>query len=627
MKNQIIIGMAGHIDHGKTSIVKLLTGHNTDVLKQEKERGMTIDIGFAHFNENITIIDVPGHEKFIKNMVTGISYIDIAILVIAADDGVMPQTIEHFEILKILNVKKGIIILNKIDLVDEEWIDLVEAEIKELVKGSFLENQSIFRVSTVNSVGLEEVKSQVLASSISNVEDLKNNRGLFRMYVDRSFSQQGFGTVVTGTVISGEIKVGSSLYAFPANKKVRLRSAQTHHNNIDQIKIGYRAALNLNGIDKKEIERGGHLSNLNVFDSISTFLAKVSLLDTEGSSLSQNQRLRFHIGTSEVIGRISICGNNSLKKSESGICLIKLEEPIVLSFQDKFLIRSYSPMKTIGGGVVEDINCFGKWSQVKEFANQLVSKKNIAEKMNFIIQNQSGFPFTTDKIQSRFGMSFDKIVEYLDSNKDYSILEYLSEKWIVTNKQLDAFLNRIVDEIKKFHTKNPYRSGVLKKELNQKVESDEVFFDFSIKLLIDKNKIIRDKEIIKLENFKINLSVSELATQKKVIEILDSQGFSSQNYIQIASKLNISSDKLKLLINIAEQDHKIIRINEDLLFTYKNFTNLVDEVKKYFSTNNKLSVADFKDIAKTSRKYAVPLLEFLDKKNITYREDNYRKLV
>tara|TARA_Y100000768_G_scaffold341048_1_gene285295 strand:- start:1329 stop:3212 length:1884 start_codon:yes stop_codon:yes gene_type:complete len=627
MKSQVIIGMAGHIDHGKTSIVKLLTGHNTDILKQEQERGMTIDIGFAHFNENITIIDVPGHEKFIKNMVTGISYIDVAILVIAADDGVMPQTIEHFEILKILNVKKGIIILNKIDLVDEEWIDLVESEIEELVRGSFLENQSIFRVSSVNKTGFEEVKSQVLASSVSNDEDLKNNRGLFRMYIDRSFSQQGFGTVVTGTVISGEIKVGSSLCALPANKKVRLRSAQSHHNNIDQIKIGYRAALNLNGIDKKDIERGSHLSNLNVFDSISTFLAKVTLLDNEGSSLSQNQRLRFHIGTSEVIGRISICNNNILNKSESGICLIKLEDPIVLSFQDKFLIRTYSPMKTIGGGLVEDINCFGKWSQVKEFANQLANKTNIAEKMNFIIQNQLGYPFTVDKIQSRFGMSFDKIVEYLDSNKEYSILEYLSEKWIVTNRQLDIFLNRIVDEIKKFHSKNPYRSGVLKKELNQKVESDEVFFDFSIKLLIDKNEIIRDKEIIKLENFKINLSSSELDAQDKVIEILDSQGFSSQNYIQIASTLNISSDKLKLLINIAEQDRKIIRINEDLLFTYKNFINLVDDVKKYFSKNDKLSVADFKDIAKTSRKYAVPLLEFLDKKNITFREDNYRRLV
>ena len=627
MKDQIVIGMAGHIDHGKTSIVKLLTGQNTDILKQEKERGMTIDIGFAHLSENMTIIDVPGHEKFIKNMVTGISYIDLSVLVVAADDGVMPQTIEHFEILKILNVKKGIIIINKIDLVEDEWVDLVESEIKELVKGSFLENQSIFRISATKNIGLEEVKAKLLESSFSNDENMENNRGLFRLYVDRSFSQQGFGTVVTGTVISGQIEVGNSLYALPANKQARLRSAQSHYNNIDTLKIGYRAALNLNGIDKKEIERGAHLSSLDAFDSISTFLAKVSLLNSEGVVLKQNQRLRFHIGTSEVIGRISICDKNVLNKSESGICLIKLEEPIVLSFQDKFLIRAYSPMKTIGGGLVEDINCFGKWGRVKEYANQLIKSTSIADKMNFIIQNQSGFPFTIDKIQSRFGMSFEKIVEHLEFNKKYTIIDHLSEKWVVTDEQLDIFLKRIIDEIEKFHFKNPYRAGVLKKELNQKVESDEVFFDFSINLLIDENKIIRDKEVIKLTDFKINLSSDELAAQEKVIEILDSQGFSSQNYIQIADTLKISADKLKLLINIAEQDRKIIRINEELLFTYKNFINLVDDVKKYFSENEKLSVSDFKDIAKTSRKYAVPLLEYFDKKNITYREENYRKLV
>ena len=224
-------------------------------------------------------------------------------------------------------------------------------------------------------------------------------------------------------------------------------------------------------------------------------------------------------------------------------------------------------------------------------------------------------------------MSFEKIVEYLVFNKNYMIIDHLSEKWVVTNEQLDIFLKRIINEIENFHSKNPYRAGVLKKELNQKIESDEVFFDFSINLLIDENKIIRDKEVIKLTDFKINLSSDELAAQEKVIEILDSQGFSSQNYIQIADTLKLSADKLKLLINIAEQDRKIIRINEELLFTYKNFINLVDDVKKYFSKNEKLSVSDFKDIAKTSRKYAVPLLEYFDKKNITYREENYRKLV
>ena len=627
MKSQFVIGMAGHIDHGKTSIVKLLTGQDTDVLKQEKDRGMTIDIGFAHLSDSITVVDVPGHEKFIKNMVTGISYIDLAILVVAADDGVMPQTIEHFEILKILNVKKGIVVINKIDLVDDEWIDLVESDIKNLIKNSFLDNQPIFKVSTVSSIGMDEVKSSLINFSKINNDSVKNNRGLFRMYVDRAFSQQGFGTVVTGTVISGEVAVGESLHALPISKSVRLRSAQSHHINVEKVKIGDRAALNLNGVEKQQIERGSHLSNLEAFESISTFLANISVLDSEGLELKQNQRLRFHIGTSEVIGRISICDKNKLNRGEAGICLIKLEEAIVLSFQDKFLIRTYSPMKTIGGGVVEDINCIGKWKEIKEYANQFNDKLDIVNKMNFIIENQFGHPFKIQDIQSRFGMSFDKIIECLSVDKKYEIIDYLSEKWILTNKQLKCFLDTIIDSIKDFHDRNPYRSGVLKKELNQKIGADDLFFDYCIKLLLDRKKINRDKESISLIDFKINLSVEEIKIQEEVIKILDEQGFASQNYMQIAEKLKLSSDRLKLLINIAEQDRKIIRINEELLFTSKNFDALINDVKGYFSTNKKLSVGDFKDLAKTSRKYAVPLLEYLDKKNITYREDNYRRLV
>ena len=251
MNKQTIIGMSGHIDHGKTSIVKALTDKDTDVLSQEKERGMTIDIGFAHLSENITIIDVPGHEKFIKNMVTGVNYIDIAVLVIAADDGVMPQTKEHFEILKILNIKRGIIVINKIDLAEKEWIDLIELDIKELVKGSFLENQSIFKISTLNNIGVDTLRNELLSRGLTKTDSLKSNRGLFRMYVDRCFSQQGFGTVTTGTIISGNINVGDKINILPGNHTARLRTAQSHHSNVNTLNIGDRAALNLHGIEKK----------------------------------------------------------------------------------------------------------------------------------------------------------------------------------------------------------------------------------------------------------------------------------------------------------------------------------------------------------------------------------------
>ena len=431
MNQQIIIGLSGHIDHGKTSIVKALTGKNTDTLKQEIDRGMTIDIGFAHLSDKITIIDVPGHEKFIKNMVVGVSSIDLAILVIAADDGIMPQTKEHFEILKILNVDRGIVVINKIDLVDQDWLDLVELEIKELVKNSFLENQPVYKISAFNNIGVDELKEYILNISITKSASIKNDRGLFMMYADRSFSQQGFGTVVTGTVLSGQINTGDKISILPINKTARLRSAQSHYNNIDFLNTGDRGALNLHGISVNEVKRGSHLSNYDYFKSVNKFIAKISILEDSGIKLKQNQRLRFHIGTAEVIGRISICNDAKNQLSSSVICLIKLEHDVVVAFQDQFVVRTYSPMKVVGGGTVEDIECIGKWSQIKEYALKLSYNQSIEDKINFIIENQAGNPITCDDICNRLSMSMSRIVEYLDINKKYVIINYFNEKWVV----------------------------------------------------------------------------------------------------------------------------------------------------------------------------------------------------
>ena len=548
MKKQTVVGMSGHIDHGKTSIVKALTGKDTDVLSQEKERGMTIDIGFAHLSEDITIIDVPGHEKFIKNMVTGVNYIDIAVLAIAADDGVMPQTKEHFEILKILNIKNGIIVINKIDLAEKDWIDLVESDIKELVKDSFLESQPILKISTLNGIGIDSLRDEIVSKSSEKKDSLKNNRGLFRMYIDRCFSQQGFGTVVTGTVISGSIDVGNKINVLPGNYTARLRTAQSHHSSVNTLNIGDRAALNLHGIEKKQIERGSHLSNQDSFSCIDKFIANISILENTNITIKQNQRLRFHIGTSEVIGRVSICDKNSINSGDSSACLIKLEKATIVAFQDDFLIRTYSPMRTVGGGIVEDISCLGKWKDVKEYSLKLISNNTIAEKIFFIIEKQLGRPFNIEDIQSRFGMSFEKIVEYIDYDKNYKILEYLNEKWIVTDNQLESFFQTMLDVIKKFHVENPYKMGILKKQLYQRLYTTEIFLDFCINELLKRGNLVQKKELITLKNFKIDLSDNELIVMNKIISILDEQGFSSQNHSELADSLKSPLRKLNCLL-------------------------------------------------------------------------------
>ena len=627
MKRQTIIGMSGHIDHGKTSIVKALTGKNTDILDQEKDRGMTIDIGFAHLSDEITIIDVPGHEKFIKNMVTGVAYIDMAILVIAADDGIMPQTKEHFEILKILNIQNGFILINKIDLAEEDWISLIESDIRELVKGSFLENQKIFKVSTLKNIGIDDLKDSILKIKLDESNDIPNNRGVFRMYSDRSFSQQGFGTIATGTVMSGNINVGDKVRVLPANQEVRLRAAQSHYNKVSILNIGDRAALNLHGIDKKEIQRGSHISNKDIFLCVDRFIAEISILSSKNKELKQNQRLRFHIGSNEIIGRVSIFENNSIKPGSSGICLIKLEKSVTISFQDQFLIRTYSPMQTIGGGIVQDIECLGKWRDLKKYAINLIKNKTIKEKIIFIIESQKGYPLTLNDIEIRLGMSSKIIMSYIDSYKDYKVIEHLSEKWIVTEKQLNYFLDEILEKIKKFHISNPYSTGIIKKTLFQKISSNEIFFDFCIDKMIHETKLNRESELISLKNFKVNLSEDEILIMNRIIDSLNDQGFNSQNYIELSKSLSVNTQKIKLLISIAEKNKAVIRLNEDLLFTSKNFNNLVEEVKSFLLDKNEMSVSDFKHIAKTTRKYAVPILEYFDKLKITYREDNCRKLV
>ena len=305
--NQVTVGLAGHIDHGKTSIVHSLTGKNTDSLKEEIKRGMTIDIGFAHMSKTISLIDVPGHERFIKNMVSGVSSIDFSILVIAADDGIMPQTIEHFEILELLNIESGIIVLNKIDLVEKEWLDLVELEVNDFVKNSFLEKSMIIKTSNKTGEGIDQLKDEII--KLSQVDYIKDDRGVFRMFLDRVFTMKGFGTVVTGTVSSGKAKIGDELEILPYAKSVKIRGLESHDEKVDEIRLGDRAAINLQIKDKLPIKRGNHLSTKNYFVSTNLIAVKIKKITKSKNNLKNNQRIRFHVGTQEAIGRVLLTGN------------------------------------------------------------------------------------------------------------------------------------------------------------------------------------------------------------------------------------------------------------------------------------------------------------------------------
>jgi len=621
---QIVIGLSGHIDHGKTTLVKAITGISTERHEEEVKRGMTIDIGFAFLTESITLIDVPGHEKFVKNMMAGVSGIDAALLVVAADDGVMPQTREHFEILKLLDIKVGAIAINKVDLVDDDWLELVELDIQELVEDSFLENSIIHKVSALNKIGTDELKNELIQMAES--VPAKISRGVFRLPIDRVFSIKGFGTVITGTVSSGNTKVGDTVEILPGYKKAKIRGIQTHDSSIDSVQLGARAAINLQGIEAIELVRGSQIATPNYFQSHSIFGAKVSLLSSSKHSIVQNQRVRIHLGTQEVMARLALPDRKSIEPGGHAPVIFRLEAPLIAAIGDKFIIRLYSPVITIGGGEVIETELSGKWKNNKEKINCLYHLKD-EEKFRYRIESAEGKPILKSDLGLRLGLASEKIEDIVSADSQLKWVRYKTLTWIIALKQVQILIENLVFFLEKYHEKNPYKSGAQKGEIRQFLKADDYFCDYLLMLLSDENKIKSVNDKWALSEFLIELTNIEDQLLHDLVTVLNGEGFTSSRYDELANKLGADKQKVLLLLNVAEQRGDVLRLDESLMFTRDNFLLLQEKVIKFFDNEPELSVSKFKDLADTSRKYAVPLLEYFDKKKITYRHGNSRKLV
>ena len=613
---QITIGLSGHIDHGKTSIVKCLTGKNTDNLKDEIERGMTIDIGFAHFNKNISLIDVPGHEKFVKNMVAGVSAIDSVILVIAADDGIMPQTKEHFEILKILKINSGIIVINKIDLVDEEWLELIELEVKKFVENTFLNDANIIKVSTIDNIGIDNLKKEIL--NISTIDNNRFDRGIFRMFIDRVFTKKGFGTVVTGTVESGEISKGKQLQILPDSEKVNVRDIHSHDNIVPKLSLGDRGAINLQSVNKDILKRGFHLGEYGYFDLVSN---AVCFINT-ASDLKHNQRIRVHLGTQEVMARVYFVSNDIIKTM---VALLKFENKIVASYRDKFIIRTYSPVTTIGGGEIIDVNINGKWNQNKLYINQFSNRIEESEIVEKIIQRDDTLVFKKSSLCKHLSISIMNLNSILLKINN---LRYYAEDdpWIISSDQYINYSNKICGILTNLHNQNPYNKGFLLDEINNAVLLPDDLLKMILFDMCKENKIKVENDLYSKYEFQVNLSKDKTIIKDKLIDILHEDYFQTLTFSELGKKVNQSEDIVKKLLYIEKSNNNIIIINGEIIFTVKNYNKMLDNLKIYFKNNDSLSVGDFKKIINSSRKYAVPLLEYLDKQKITYRIGNERKI-
>ena len=627
---QYIIGMAGHIDHGKTALIQALTGINTDRLKEEQERGITIDLGFAHFSKNVTIIDVPGHERLIKNMVAGVSTIDLVLFVVAADDGIMPQTREHLDIVKLLGIQNGIFVITKIDLVENEWIDLVEEELRNLLAGSVFENSVILRASAVTGEGIEMVRKAIL-ENLSRIP-FRRDDGIFRLPIDRVFTRPGFGTVVTGSVLSGSIKPGQNVEIWPTGLTARVRGLQSHDSSVQYVKAGYRAALNLANVGQDEVHRGQVITQPGYYQPVERFNATIQVLEDAPVAIKSQMRLRVHIHTAETFARIIIPEINQLKPGESGFVQFRLEQPIYASFRDRFVFRQYSPQVTLGGGVVLETNPirYRKKFHV-EFVRTLhgFSSENPAERLFAAFSLVEIQPLSFRQIQIKIGLNeadTRNLISKFIAQKSLVHFTHGSEELYYSNDQLSTVLSKIRKILSDYHEQFPGRSGLRVKELVSQLslQFSENLVEMSVQKGLKDGIIKRNDDWIALPEFESRLTPDQEKKLKTLEELYLSKLFSPPSFEEVKSHITVNEADFKEFLHILSEQGKLVFVNENMVFHVEAVEKALTLLREYFGQKNELRVSEFKGLIGTSRKYALPLLNYFDNKGYTLREGDLR---
>ena len=610
---QVVIGTAGHIDHGKTSLVKSLTGTNTDTLAQEKQRGITIDLGFAYLNKDITIVDVPGHQKFIRNMVAGASTVHIGLLVIAADDGIMPQTIEHLHILNSLSINNGITVITKIDLVEEEWIDLVISEVKELEINTLFKNGPILKVDSLSNKGISDLKQTII--SLAKTIKIKQCSKYFKMHVDRVFSKKGYGPVVTGTIKSGRITSGDKIEILPDRLIAQIRGIQTHGGDIQEAKSGDRAALNLTKVDMKILNRGTMVSSPGLISVTDKLLANLAMSPFTSWSLKNNQRVRVHIGTAEILARVRFHGKK-LEKNQTTNAIFFFERTLGVNINDLFIVRSYSPMDTIASGIVLDIDFLENKKYIDE------CPKDILERLRFMISNYAHHPKTIEQWSKKYFISYDEM------NENLKLLdaEFTSnEELVYFNKDLVHWKKRILSYIKEKSSVDSFHNYVEVNNIVQSLGVSNKWVKFILDKLVKSNDILLKDGKIFLVDQSFDISKKIKLDMKKITEFIKNADSEILSIKEIISLSKMNPKKVKELIFLLNDQGLIIQVNDNLIINNDAFNKLLTSLRKYFKKNSKISVSEFKNLSNLTRKNAIPILEFFDNSNITQREGSYRK--
>ena len=624
MENNVIIGTAGHIDHGKTTLIKALSGIETDTTIEEKERGMSINLGFAYFDlpsgKRCGVVDVPGHEKFIKNMLAGVSGINLVLLLIDSREGIMPQTKEHIDILSLLGIENYIIVMTKIDLVEQEYRDLVKEDIKTFIKNTPLENSPIVEVDSISGKGIDTLLGEI--DSKTNEIENKNISKNARLNVDRAFQVKGFGTVVTGTLIEGTLAVGDEITIYPKEQKTKVRNIQVHSKDVERAYAGQRTAINLSNVKFNEVKRGDTLATDGTLTKTYMIDSEIKLIDDERANLELWDRIRVYVGTTEVMARIVPLGQDELLQGKTGFAQLRLEEEIAVKNYDKFIIRTYSPMITIGGGVVLDANP----KKHSRFNEEILEKLKIQLKgdtkdliANYLLSH-TNYIINKNSIEKDLQVEVQQIENSLQQLIDNEIV-YETSLGYIHRKKYEQLLEKLNIILGDYHKHWKLRVGIPKIELYTKFKLPQKEIVDIIDLFIEKAEVNSEGSLVAHKGFKVNYDNKQLIEKNRLEKQLLDGGFTPPTIKDLTKNMRPSQEVLESIIDVT-----VIRLDQDLVIHKKYFDEAIKKIKEHFSINEKMTLAEFRDMTGSSRKYSMAILEYMDKLGITKRVENYRVL-
>ncbi len=632
----MILGTAGHIDHGKSSLVKALTGTDPDRLKEEKERGITIDIGFASLKLSaelqVGFVDVPGHERFIKNMLAGIGGIDAVILVVAGDESIMPQTREHFDICRLLKIQKGVVAITKTDLVDPEMIEVVRSELRGFLRDSFLENAPVVPVSSASGAGLDDLKAALL--TVAESVPSKDTGSVFRLPIDRCFTLHGFGTVVTGTVISGTIRKEDEVEIYPTRRKTRIRNLQVYGGIVGEASAGQRAALNLLNVEVHEIQRGMLLSVPQRFTPVRSFYARVHLLKHSPVFLRSHSQVRVHHGTSELLGFLSPIGSREILPGETCFAQIVCRDPVLAVPGDAFILRRISPMVTVGGGTVL---CTLLKRTFEKNAGSIIEYLRIFEdgslkdKITGLARRSLSAEIGEDQIMSQTLAPKITIREMLRDLANSRQLRILSESpyQAMDMSRFIELAERTLKAVKEFHAKEPLSAGILKGQLHS--ASLRGLSQIVLRAILDylqgERLILVDEDRVKVGGHMLVLNEQETFAKQQIERAFLTAGWKVPALDEVLATVPIPRDQARQLVTILTKEKKLIKISDILFFHATSITHLRNRLAEYRKASETIDIGAFKELTSISRKYAIPLLEYLDREKMTKRVGDSRLIL